>query len=213
MSNNKFVLFFIISLLYSQEFDPETGDLIQKKFDPKTGELIKQGGTVEKSEPKLKSSENTIKNEEKGVENIPTILKINKVKNIKKNSLSDSHFDRIYSEETMYMKTDFWSSGYEKNGKKISKQRAYKELEKFTESRNVYDQARLRLSYSTVGACLFVISPFFASAENMTFFFAAYFGGSFTFIYNTISYTNLINKAVWVFNREAIKANLDKKQK
>ena len=213
MLNNKFVLFFIISLLCSQEFDPETGDLIQKKFDPKTGELIKQGGTVEKSEPKLKSSDNTIKNEEKEVENTPTILKTNKVKNIKKNSLSESDFDRIYSEETMYMKTGFWSSGYEKNGKKISKKRAYKELEKFIESRNVYDQARLRLSYSAVGACLFVISPFFASADNMAVFFAAYFGGSFTMIYNTISYTNLINKAVWIFNREAIKANLDNKQK
>ena len=42
MSNNKFVLFFIISLLYSQGFDPETGDLIQKKFDPKTGDLIQK---------------------------------------------------------------------------------------------------------------------------------------------------------------------------
>ncbi len=214
MSNNKFVLFFIISLLYTQEFDPETGELIQKKFDPKTGELIKQGGTVEKSEPKLKSSDNTIKNEEKKVENIPTILKTNKVKNIKKNSLSDSDFDRIYSEETMYMKTDFWSSGYEKNGKKISKKSAYKELEKFTEARNVYDQARLRLFYSAFSAGLIVISPVLgASTDNFMIFFAAYIGGGFTFIYNSISYTNLVNKAVWIFNREAIKANLDNKQK
>ena len=84
MLTNKFVFFFIISLLYSQEFYPETGDLIQKKFDPKTGELIKQGGTVEKSEPTLKSSDNTIENEEKEVENTPTILKPIKVKKIKK---------------------------------------------------------------------------------------------------------------------------------
>ena len=213
MLNNKFLFLFIISFLFSQEFDPETGALIQKKFDPKTGELIKQPGNVEKSDTKLKGSENTIKSEEKEVENTPKFLKKNKVKIIKQNSLSDSDFDRIYYEETMYMKTGFWSSGYEKNGKKISKQRAYKELEKFTESRNVYDQARLRLTYSVVGACLFVISPFFASADNMTVFFAAYFGGSFTLVYNTISYTNLINKAVWIFNREAIKENLDNKQK
>ena len=213
MLNNKFVLFFIISLLYGQEFDPETGALIQKKFDPKTGELIKQPGNVEKSDTKLKGSENTIKSEEKEVENTPKFLKKNKVKIIKQNSLSDSEFDRVYSEETMYMKTGFWSSGYEKNGKKISKKRAYKELEKFTESRNVYDQARLRLSYSAVGACLFVISPFFASTDNMTIFFAAYFGGMFTLVYNTISYSNLINKAVWIFNREALKANSNLKLK
>ena len=60
MLNNKFVLFFIISLLCSQEFDPETGDLIQKKFDPKTGELIKQGVTVEKSETKLNTLGQTL---------------------------------------------------------------------------------------------------------------------------------------------------------
>ena len=214
MLNNKFVLFFIISLLYSQEFDPETGTLIQKKFDPKTGELIKKPGNVEKSDTKLKDSENIIKREEKDVENTPKFLKKNKVKNIKQNSFSDSDFDRIYSEETMYMKAGFWTIGYEKNGKKLSKHRAYKELEKFTESRNVYDQARLRYSYSALGACLFVISPVLgASTDNFMIFFAAYIGGGFTFIYNSISYTNLINKAVWIFNREAIKANLDNKQK
>ena len=83
MLNNKFVLFFIISLLYGQEFDPETGALIQKKFDPKTGELIKQPGNVEKSDTKLKGSENIIKSEEKEVENTPKFLKKNNVKNIK----------------------------------------------------------------------------------------------------------------------------------
>ena len=209
MLNNKFVLFFIISLLCSQEFDPETGDLIQKKFDPKTGELIKQGGTVEKSEPKLKSSDNTIKNEEKEVENTPTILKVNKVKNIKENSYLESDFDRIYFEETMYPQSGFWSSGYEKNGKKISNLKAFKELERFTESRDIYDKAREKMILSVLGAGLVVLSPTLGvSTENFMVFSAAYFGGLFAVTYNTVAYSNLIRKSVWIFNREALKSNL-----
>ena len=214
MLNNKIVLFFIISLLYGQEFDPETGALIQKKFDPKTGELIRQGGTVEKSETKLKSSENTIKNEEKEVENTPTIFKANKVKNIKENSYLESDFDRIYFEETMYPQSGFWSSGYEKNGKKISNLKAFKELERFTESRDIYDKAREKMILSALGAGLVVLSPFLgASTENFMVFFTAYLGGLFSFTYNAVVYSNLIKKSVWIFNREAIKANLDNKQK
>ena len=214
MSNNKFVLFFIISLLYSQGFDPETGDLIQKKFDPKTGELIKQGGTVEKSETKLKSSENTIKNEEKDVENTPTILKANKVNNFKENSYLESYFDRIYFEETMYPQSGFWSSGYKKNGKKISNLKAFKELERFTESRDIYEKAREKMILSALGAGLVVLSPFLgASTENFMVFFTAYLGGLFSFTYNAVVYSNLIKKSVWIFNREVIKENLDNKQK
>ena len=214
MLNNKFVLFFIISLLYGQEFDPETGALIKKNFDPNTGELINQPGTVEKSKTKLKSSENTIKSGQKVVENTPTTLKENKVKNIKDNSYSERVFDKIYFEESMYVKTGFWSSGYEKNGKKISNLKAFKELERFTESRDIYDKAREKMILSTLGAALVVLSPILgASTENFMVFSVAFFGGSFTLIYNSISYTNLINKAVWIFNREAIKANLDNKQK
>ena len=214
MLNNKFVLLFIISLLYGQEFDPETGALIKKNFDPNTGELINQPGTVEKSKTKLKSSENTIKNEEKEVEKKPTILKANKVKNIKENSYSESDFDRIYFEETMYVKIGFWSNGYEKNGKKISNLKAFKELERFTRSKDIYDKAQEKFILSALGAGLIVLSPILgASTENFMIFSATFLGGSFTLIYNSISCTNLINKAVWIFNREAIKANLNNKQR
>ena len=214
MLNNKFVLFFIISLLYGQEFEPETGALIKKNFDPKTGELIKEGGTVEKSETKLKSSDNTIKNEEKEVENAPTSLKINKVKNIKENSFSEIEFDKIYFEETMYPQSGFWSSVYVKNGRKISKVKYYKELENYRDSRTLYDEAQLRFIYGLLGAGLVVVSPFLgASTENFMVFFTAYLGGLFSITYNTLVYSNLMKKSVWIFNREAIKANLDNKQK
>tara|TARA_B100001250_G_scaffold409636_1_gene434382 strand:- start:19 stop:663 length:645 start_codon:yes stop_codon:yes gene_type:complete len=214
MFYNRFLFFILYSFLFGQEFDPETGDLIHKNFDPKTGELIKQSETEKISETKLKKSENTIIIEEREIKNTQKNLKANQVKNIKENSFLKSDFDKIYSEETMYIKAGFWSTGYEKNAKKISKNSAYRELEKFIESRNLYDQARLRLISSVFGAGLIVMSPVLgASTDNFMIFFAAYLGGTFTLIYNRISYSNLINKAVWIFNREALKANSNLKLK
>ena len=214
MLNNRFLIFFIFSILYSQEFDPETGNLIEKKFDPKTGELVEPTKTINKGEIKLRNSKKIIEIEKNEVEENRASHKANQIKSIKESYNAEIDFNKIYSEETMYMKAGFWSSGYEKNGKKLSKKRVYKELEKFTESRNLYDQARLRSIYSVFGCGLFVISPVLgASTDNFTIFFAAYIGGMFTFVYNTISYSNLINKAVWIFNREALKANSNLKLK
>ena len=212
MLNNKFLLFFIISLLFSQEFDPETGDLVKKKFNPKTGELVKPADTTEVDKRMLKSTENSIKSVESEVENTPIILKTNKVKNIKKKSLSDSDFDRIYFEETMYLQSGFWSPVYEKYGRKISKTKAYKELENYDDSRNLYDEAQLRFTYCLLGAGLVVVSPFLgASTENFAVFFTAYLGGLFAVTYNTVAYSNLIRKSVWIFNREALKSKMKNK--
>lgn len=214
MYYNRFLFFILFSFLFSQEFDPETGELIKKKFNPKTGELIKQPETEKKSKTKLNSSENTIKNQEKEVVKTPTILKESNVENIKKKPYSESDFDKIYFEETMYLQSGFWSPVYVKNGRKISKINSYKELEQYSDSRNLYDQARLRLLYSAIGAGLVIVSPILgASTENLMVFFSAYLGGLFTITYNSIVYSNLVRKSVWIFNREAIKANLDNKIK
>ena len=209
MLNNKFLLFFIISLLFSQEFDPETGDLVKKKFNPKTGELVKPADTTEVDKRMLKSSENTIQKENIDVENSIVNLQTNQVEKIKVSTYSDSDFDRIYFEETMYLQSGFWSPVYEKYGRKISKAKAYKELENYDDSRNLYEAARMRLAYSVLGAGLVVLSPILgASTENFMVFSAAYFGGLFAVTYNTVAYSNLIRKSVWIFNREAIKSNL-----
>ena len=104
MLNNKFLLFSIISLLFSQEFDPETGDLVKKKFNPKTGELVKPADTTEVDKRMLKSSENTIQKENIDVENSIVNLQTNQVEKIKVSTYSDSDFDRIYFEETLKSK-------------------------------------------------------------------------------------------------------------
>ena len=87
-------------------------------------------------------------------------------------------------------------------------------MENYKDSRNLYDAAQLRFIYSLLGAGLVVLSPFLgASTENFMVFFTAYLGGIFSFTYNAVVYSNLIKKSVWIFNREAIKANLDNKKK
>ncbi len=212
MFNNKLVLFFLISTLYSQEFDPDTGDLIKKKFNPKTGELVNP--LKAKNVSTIKNLENISKSEKKEVEVAKINIENNQIKDIKKSSLAENDFDRIYFEETMYLQYGFWSPLYVKNGGKISNAKIYKELEYYSDSRNLYDEAQLRFIYGLLSAGLVVVSPFLgASTENFMVFFTAYLGGFFSMTYNAVVYSNLIKKSVWIFNREALKANLDNKQK
>ena len=170
--------------------------MVKKKFNPKTGELLNL-----KSNPK---SEIILKDSVKTEDMIE-----NRALDHKMNSLAQSNFNKIYFEETMYLQSGFLSTVFEKNGRKISKSKAYKEFEKYGESRNLYDQARLRLVYSAISAVLVVASPFLGgSTNNFMVFFTAYLGGFFTLTYNMVAYSNMIRKAVWIFNREALKSNM-----
>ncbi len=196
MFNKKYLIILFFSFLFSQEFDPKTGELVKKKFNPKTGELLNL-----KSNPK---SEIILKDSVKTEDMIE-----NRALDHKMNSLAQSNFNKIYFEETMYLQSGFLSTVFEKNGRKISKSKAYKEFEKYGESRNLYDQARLRLVYSAISAGLVVASPFLGgSTNNFMVFFTAYLGGFFTLTYNTVAYSNMIRKAVWIFNKEALKSNM-----
>jgi hypothetical protein len=209
MFKTKFILFFIFSFLFSQDFNPQTGELIKKKFNPKTGELVESSKDIKKSEVKLKNSKKNNKREEKKVQNTKANLKKNQVNIIKESSDIENDFNKIYFEETMYIKTGFWLNGFEKNGRKISKVNAYKELVKYTDSRNVYDQARLKLIYSALGAGILILGPYLGNfADEDAVSFGIFLGGAFMMVYNSILSINLHHKAVWVYNREALKANL-----
>jgi hypothetical protein len=59
-----FTILLFIGLVWGQEYDPETGEVIIKQYDPETGELIKDqnypDSLVSPSHPKVNSDSKNI---------------------------------------------------------------------------------------------------------------------------------------------------------
>ena len=186
MLNKIKIVMVILSLIYSQEFDPETGQEIKKNFDPQTGQYIEE-----------KTNPNTIKNEA----------------NIFPHDFNGLlNFDNIYFSETMYMKNGFWSPYYIYNGVKISRREALEKLKNFPKSNEMYIQLGKNKSLGYMGCGIMLLSPFFAEASNNGFIgLIGVYTGMFTIIYSSIKEANLVNKAFWIFNREGIKSKYKEK--
>ena len=181
MYKTKIFILMFFSIIYCQDYDPETGKIIEERFDPKTGKILDQ-------------TENEIS----------TVIENNQY--LEKTLNIEEDFNNSYYKETMYIKTGFWSSGYVKNGKKISRIKAFNEFEKYPESKLLYDRSKEKKMQAFLGAGLMIVSPFLGvSTENVFVFLIGFYGGFFSSVYFSISSNNLIHKAVWIFNREAVK--------
>ena len=188
--------FLFLSIIFAQNFDPNTGELIEDQFDPNTGEKIK---------------------EEKKTLTLPDLY----VPSLTKNNILSGQFDKLdfenlYNNETIYPAPPWYgnsiSSKYFKAKKGpylLNRIEIEKELIKFPQSEDLLnDHKKWKLVSFSTFATTIMVPMIFSSVEVGILHIASFYGGLGLTIYSINKFTNKWHEAIWVYNRENIKTQL-----
>ena len=187
-------LFFSITL--AQNFDPNTGELIEDQFDPNTGEKIKE-------EKKALSPPDLF---------VPSLTK----NNMLLGQFDKLDFENLYNNETIYPAPPWYgnsiSSKYFKAKKGpylLNRHEIEKELIKFPQSEDLLnDHKKWKLISFSTFATTIMVPMIFSSVEVGILHIASFYGGLGLTIYSINKFTNKWHEAIWVYNRENIKTQL-----
>lgn len=186
----------MFSVAFAQNFDPNTGELIEDQFDPNTGEKIKEHKkTLTPLNPYIPSHNSN---------------------NRLLGQFDESEFEDLYNNETIYPAPPWYgnsiSSKYfkaKKGSYLLNMDEIENELIKFTQSKdllNGYKKWKL-VSFSTFATTI-IVPMIFSSVEVGVLHIASFYGGVGLTIYSINKFTNKWHEAIWVYNRENIKAHL-----
>ena len=187
-------LFFSITL--AQNFDPNTGELIEDQFDPDTGEKIK---------------------EEKKALTPPDLFVPSPSKNnILLGQFDKLDFENLYNNETIYPAPPWYgnsiSSKYFKAKKGpylLNRHEIEKELIKFPQSEDLLnDHKKWKLVSFSTFATTIIVPMIFSSVEVGILHIGSFYAGLGLTIYSINKFTNKWHEAIWVYNRENIKTQL-----
>ncbi len=196
MKKSSFTLFLFFSFTLAQNFDPDTGELIENQFDPDTGKKIK---------------------EDKDILHLPDLYvpSLNE-KNTELNQFDELDFEDLYNNETIYPAPPWYgnsiSSKYfkaKKGSYLLNIREIEEELTKFPQSENLLNDHKKwrRISFSTLATTI-MVPLIFSSVEVGIFHIASFYGGVAITIYGINKFTNKWHEAIWTYNRENIKAQL-----
>ena len=190
------VSFLFFSITIAQNFDPNTGELIEDQFDPNTGEKIKEHKkTLTPLNPYIPSR--TTNNRLLG-------------------QFDESEFEDLYNNETIYPAPPWYgnsiSSKYfkaKKGSYLLNRGEIEKELIKFPQSEDLLnDHKKWKLvSFSTFVTTI-MVPVIFSSVEVGVLHIASFYGGVGITIYSINKFTNKWHEAIWIYNRENIKSQL-----
>ena len=190
------VPFLFFSFTISQNFDPNTGELIEDQFDPNTGEKIKE--------------------EKKALTPLDLYIPSRTTNNRLLGQFDESEFEILYNNETIYPAPPWYgnsiSSKYfkaKKGSYLLNRGEIEKELIKFPQSENLLnDHKKWKLvSFSTLATTI-MVPIIFSSVEVGILHIASFYVGVGFTIYSINKFTNKWHEAIWVYNRENIKAQL-----
>ena len=190
------VSFLFFSVTIAQNFDPNTGELIEDQFDPNTGEKIKD-------EKKALTPPDLF---------VPSLTK----NNILLGQFDKLDFENLYNNETIYPAPPWYgnsiSSKYFKAKKGpylLNRHEIEKELIKFPQSEDLLnDHKKWKLISFSTFATTIMVPVIFSSVEVGILHIASFYVGVGFTIYSINKFTNKWHEAIWVYNRENIKAQL-----
>ena len=190
------VPFLFFSFTIAQNFDPNTGELIEDQFDPNTGEKIKE--------------------EKKALIPLDLYIPSRTTNNRLLVQFDESEFEDLYNNETIYPAPPWYgnsiSSKYfkaKKGSYLLNVGEIEKELIKFPQSENLLDDHKKwkLVSFSTLATTI-MVPIIFSSVEVGILHIASFYVGVGFTIYSINKFTNKWHEAIWVYNRENIKAQL-----
>ena len=190
------VPFLFFSFTIAQNFDPNTGELIEDQFDPNTGEKIKE--------------------EKKALIPLDLYIPSRTTNNRLLGKFDESYFEDLYNNETIYPAPPWYgnsiSSKYfkaKKGSYLLNRGEIEKELIKFPQSEDLLnDHKKWKLvSFSTFVTTI-MVPVIFSSVEVGVLHIASFYGGVGITIYSINKFTNKWHEAIWIYNRENIKSQL-----
>ena len=191
------VSFLFFSVTIAQNFDPNTGELIEDQFDPNTGEKIK--------EDKKTSTPLNIY--------IPSHTTNNRLLG----QFDESEFKNFYNNETIYPAPPWYgnsiSSKYfkaKKGSYLLDMREIESELIKFPQSEDLLNGHKKwkQVSILSIFATAITVPMIFSSVEVGILHIGSFWGGIGLTIYSINKFTSKWHEAIWVYNRENMKAQL-----
>ena len=191
------VPFLFFSFTIAQNFDPNTGELIEDQFDPNTGEKIKE--------------------EKKALIPLDLYIPSRTTNNRLLGQFDESEFEDLYNNETIYPAPPWYgnsiSSKYfkaKKGSYLLNMGEIEKELIKFPQSEELLNDHKKwkQVSIFSIFATAIVVPMIFSSGKVGISHVGSFFGGIGFTIYGINKFTNKWHEAIWVYNRENIKAQL-----
>ena len=192
-----FIVFFLFfSVTIAQNFDPNTGELIEDQFDPNTGEKVKE--------------------DNKALTPLNLYIPSQTTNNRLLGKFDESYFEDLYNNETIYPAPPWYgnsiSSKYfkaKKGSYLINRDEIEKELIKFPQSEDLLnDHKKWKLISFSTFATTIMVPLIFSSVEVGILHIASFYGGVALTIYSINKFTNRWHEAIWVYNRENIKVQL-----
>ena len=190
------VPFLFFSFTIAQNFDPNTGELIEDQFDPNTGEKIKE--------------------EKKTLTPLELYIPSRTTNNRLLGQFDESEFEDLYNNETIYPAPPWYgnsiSSKYfkaKKGSYLLNRDEIEKELIKFPQSEDLLnDHKKWKLISFSTFATTIIVPVIFSSVEVGILQLASFYVGMGFTIYSIIKFTNKWHEAIWAYNRENIKSQL-----
>ena len=199
----KISTFFFLCFCFTpaQNFDPNTGELVGEQFDPNTGKKI------EEEKDTLTVSDL----------NVPSLTK----NNIMLSQFDNLDFEDLYNNETIYPAPPWFGSSISSKYFKAKKGSYFlnnrdieNELMKFSQSEDLLKEHKRwgRISFSIMATTI-MVPIIFSSVEVGILHIVSFYGGVALTFYSINKFKNKWHEAIWVYNRENIKAQLylDKK--
>ncbi len=197
------VSFLFFSVTIAQNFDPNTGELIEDQFDPNTGEKVKE--------------------DIKALTPLNLYIPSHTTNNRLLGQFDESEFEDFYNNETIYPAPPWYgnsiSSKYfkaKKGSYLLNMGEIEKELIKFPQSEDLLNDHKIwkQVSIFSIFATAIMVPMISSSFEVGILHIGSFFGGIGLTIYSVTKFTNKWHEAIWVYNRENIKSQLylDKNQ-
>ena len=190
------VSFFFFSVTIAQNFDPNTGELIEDQFDPNTGEKVKENN--------------------KALTPLNLYIPSQTTNNRLLGKFDESYFEDLYNNETIYPAPPWYGNSIsskhfkaKKGSYLLNRDEIEKELIKFQQSEDLLnDHKKWKLISFSTFATTIMVPLIFSSVEVGILHIASFYGGVALTIYSINKFTNRWHEAIWVYNRENIKAQL-----
>ena len=189
------VSFLFFSVTIAQNFDPNTGELIEDQFDPNTGEKIKE--------------------HKKTLTPLNLYIPSHTTNNRLLGKFDESYFEDLYNNQTIYPAPPWYgnsiSSKYfkaKKGSYLLNRDEIEKELIKFPQSEDLLnDHKKWKLVSFSTFATTIMVPVIFSSVEVGILHIASFYIGVGFTIYSINKFTNKWHEAIWIYNRENIKAH------
>jgi len=122
----------------------------------------------------------------------------------------DTDIERLrYNYNTIYLQKGFFiGQKYVKGGESFPLNSIRKEMDQYQESSDLYDKSFMMRMLGSVVVLLGPMASSVLMESDESSFISVYLGSLFLGVFASIESYNKLHEAIWIYNRESLKANV-----